>query len=100
MMAVRTDDRLLDAPMVPVNCRRCGAQVLARKSSWQQTSVQWDAESMATCPQRRGAEELRQHNRGPFLVCSELRDSIEDLARCGALPILDDAEEAAGRTGR
>jgi hypothetical protein len=50
-MTVRTDNRLTDAPMVPVTCRRCGAEVWARKSSWQQTSVQWDATAAALCPQ-------------------------------------------------
>ena len=48
-MTVRPDSRLADAPMVPVSCRRCGARVLARKSSWEQTSVQWDAAGTARC---------------------------------------------------
>ena len=38
-MTVRTDDRLLDTPLVPIDCRRCGATVEARKSSWAQTGV-------------------------------------------------------------
>ncbi|SHW58399.1 Uncharacterised protein [Mycobacteroides abscessus subsp. abscessus] len=37
--------------MVPVGCERCGAQVLARKSSWQQTSVQWNADAESRCAQ-------------------------------------------------
>jgi len=89
-MAVRPDNRFADAPMVPVVCRRCGAKVLARKSSWQQTSVQWDGEATAACLQRREAEKLKYHGRGPFLGCSDLRRSIEDAVRGGAIPIVDE----------
>jgi hypothetical protein len=91
-MTVRPDNRLADAPMVPVTCRRCGAEVLARKSSWQQTSVQWDAAAMARCPQRRDADLLSADGgRSVFLSCSELRESILQAARDGVLPVLDDS---------
>ncbi|WP_326546431.1 ferredoxin [Mycolicibacterium sp. ND9-15] len=88
-MTVRPDNRLADAPMVSVTCRRCAASVLVRKSSWEQTSVQWDGESAARCLQRREFDAIRQADR-PFLVCSELRDSIEDAARSGSLRIVDE----------
>jgi len=55
-MDVRPDNRLADSPMVPVACRRCEACVLARKSSWNQTSVQWNAEATARCLERSDAE--------------------------------------------
>jgi len=97
-MSVRADNRLLDSPLVPVSCRRCGAEVLARKSTWQQTSVQWDAEATAACPQLQEAEALKQHGRGLFLVCSELRDSIEEAARRGRVPILDEIDDEAPPT--
>jgi hypothetical protein len=91
-MTVRPDNRLADAPMVPVTCRRCGAKVLARKSSWQQTSVQWDAAAMARCPQRRDADLLSAYGgRSVFLSCSELLESILQAARDGVLPVLDDS---------
>lgn len=49
----REDNRLTDgAPMLPLSCPRCGNQVRVRKSSWQQTSVQWDAQAMLGCPER------------------------------------------------
>ena len=89
-MTVRPDNRLLDAPLVPVSCRTCGAAVHVRKSTWAQTSVQWNAEAMARCIQRRDAQRLIGHGRGVFLVCSELRDSIDDLVRRGELPIVED----------
>ncbi|SHR69914.1 ferredoxin [Mycobacteroides abscessus] len=84
---IRTDNRLADSPMVPVSCERCDAQVLARKSSWQQTSVQWNADAESRCAQRRDRT-------GLFLVCSELRSSILDAAHSGRLPVL--AEEYGG----
>jgi hypothetical protein len=90
-MAVRPDNRLAESPMVPVVCRRCGAQVLARKSSWNQTSVQWDAEASANCLERRDAENLAPYSvRGLFLACSALSDSIVDAVRHGDLPVVDE----------
>lgn len=90
-MSIRPDNRLADAPMVPVSCRACGADVLARKSSWEQTSVQWNAEATETCPQRHEAERLCAHSRSAlFLSCSELTESILDAVRRGALGIVDE----------
>ncbi|MDI3422183.1 ferredoxin [Streptomyces luteolus] len=44
------DNRLTDgAPMRPVSCGQCGSRVLVRKSSWQQTSVQWNSEALRGC---------------------------------------------------
>ena len=95
-MSIRPDNRLDDSPMVPVTCRSCGADVLARKSSWEQTSVQWNAEAILRCPQRRGAEELAAHGKPPvFLSCSELTESIVDAVRTGHLAIVDETVDAA-----
>lgn len=99
-MTERRDNRLAEAPMLPVGCRRCGAEVLARKSTWDQTSIQWNAEATARCEERRQADELAGHGgersdggilgRGLFLSCSALRDSLLAAAGGGALPIVDD----------
>jgi hypothetical protein len=90
-MTFRGDNRLTDAPMVPVTCRSCGADVLARKSSWQQTSVQWDAAALARCPQRHAAHQLSADGgRGVFVSCSELRESIRQAVRDGVLRVLDE----------
>jgi hypothetical protein len=90
-MAVRPDNRLADSPMVPVACHRCGARVLARKSSWNQTSVQWDAESSARCLERRDAENLAAYaGWGVFLACSALSESIVDAVRRGDLSVVDE----------
>ena len=90
-MTVPPDNRYADSPMVPVACRRCGARVLARKSSWNQTSVQWDAEATAECLERRDAEKVATYGgRGLFLACSALSDSIVDAVRHGDLPVVDE----------
>jgi hypothetical protein len=90
-MAVRSDNRLADCPMVSVACRRCGAHMLARKSSWNQTSVQWTAEASARCLERRDAENLAAYaGRGVFLACSALSESIVDAVRHGDLPVVDE----------
>ncbi len=77
--------------MVPVACRSCGARVLARKSSWNQTSVQWNADATARCAERREADRIadRTDHRGLFLACSALRDSIEAAVRLGELAVVD-----------
>lgn len=91
-MTVRPDNRLLDAPLAPVVCGRCRAVVEVRKSTWSQTSVQWNAAAMAACAQRRQAMDLVDHGRGLFLSCSELRDSIDDAVRRGELVIVDERD--------
>lgn len=85
-MSVRPDNRLADAPMHPVACRACGATVLARKSSWHQTSVQWTDEAMAACSSWRAG----CPSRGEAPVCDALRESISRAAVEGRLPVLDD----------
>ncbi|MGX9792484.1 ferredoxin [Mycobacterium sp. MMS18-G62] len=91
-MAVRPDNRLADSPMVPVTCSRCGACILARKSSWNQTTVQWNADASAACLERRDAENLAAHSgRGLFLACSALSGSILDAVRNGDLPVVDES---------
>ncbi len=88
---VREDNRLDEIPMIRVACRSCGAQVFARKSSWNQTSVQWTADATARCAERRDAEQISApDSRGVFLACSALSESIIDAVRCGAVPIVDE----------
>lgn len=90
-MGVPADNRLDDAPMAPVACTRCGAVVDVRKSSWNQTSVQWSTDASARCLQRRDSERLiAGAGRGVFLVCSALRDSIVDAVRRGDLVVVSD----------
>ncbi len=90
-MPVRFDNRLADSPMLPLACRRCGAAVLARKGSWNQTSVQWNAAASATCLQRREPDNSAIYSgRGVFLGCSALTDSIVGAVDHGDLPVADE----------
>ena len=95
-MAVRVDARLSDCPLVSVACRRCGSIVLVRKSSWNQTSVQWNADASARCLERRGIQNLAAHSgRGVFLACSALTESIVEAVRDGDLPVVDETVDVA-----
>lgn len=91
--SVREDNRLDEMPMVPVACRHCGARVLARKSSWNQTSVQWNANATARCAERADAQKIATPgSRGVFIVCSALSASIMDAVRCGDLAVVDEKD--------
>ena len=71
-----------------IACRRCGTEVLVRKSSVAQTSVQWRGDSAQLC-----AELAEQRARGvhPALVpaCESLRQSIDEAVREGLLEVAD-----------
>ncbi|MBN3512461.1 ferredoxin [Mycolicibacterium septicum] len=91
-MAVRPDNRLDDAPMAPVTCARCDAGVEVRKSSWNQTSVQWTGAAVERCEERCTAAQLPGNSgRGLFLACSALSGSIVDAVRSGVLQVVDEA---------
>lgn len=75
----RQDERLLDGPLLPVRCRRCAAEVLVRKSSWEQTSIQWNAEARAAC------EGLAED---PQATCPALRSAIQEAALTGAIKVV------------
>ena len=86
------DNRLYDAPMLPVICRTCAARVMARKSSWEQTSVQWSAASLQLCVRRSEAvaNAIPPVARPVFMEgCPELRSSIDAAVARGDLPVLD-----------
>lgn len=86
-MAVRADARLADSPMRPVRCDACGGQVEVRKSSWDQTSIQWHADSLRACAERRTARPGSGPNGEFFSGCTALRDSVRAAAARGEIPI-------------
>ncbi|KKF02246.1 hypothetical protein [Mycolicibacterium obuense] len=88
-MTVRPDNRLADAPMVSLTCRRCRADVQVRKSSWNQTSVQWTAAASQLCQERCQAAQLEPHGGRLFLTCSALAESITSAVRSGSLSVVD-----------
>lgn len=87
-MAVRPDVRLADAPMEPVSCNTCGAQVLARKSSWDQTSLQWSEEALEACLERRASSPRSGPNGATFAGCMALRSSVREAAVRGDLTVI------------
>ncbi len=87
----RPDVRLENGPMQPVNCTGCGAGVLARKSSWDQTTIQWTAEAVQACVERK--QQLppsTRPNRNAFLGCGALKSSVREAAVRGGLDIQDE----------
>ena len=93
---VPTDVRLDEMPMAPVACLTCGAWVLARKSSWNQTSVQWTAGAAARCVERAHAHQVSAHaSRSVFLACSALGASIVDAVRHGNLTVVEEITDVA-----
>lgn len=72
------------AHLVPVQCARCGAAVLAAKFSPQHTSVQWSADAVRACL------EFASAGRASALVegCASLRDSIGAAVESGRLEVL------------
>ncbi|WP_200952918.1 MULTISPECIES: hypothetical protein [unclassified Nocardioides] len=91
MNAVRPDVRLEAAPMQPVACTTCEAEVLARKSSWDQSTLQWDATALERCIERRTTPARSERpNRNAFAGCAALRASIREAAVRGELDVQSD----------
>ena len=89
--SIPVDNRLDETPMIPVVCDNCGARVRPLKSTWNQTSVQRNADATARCTERAEAQKMSAHaSRGVFLVCSALSESIIDAVRHGNLPIVEE----------
>jgi len=87
-MTVGTDDRLTDVPMRTVQCTNCTARVEVRKSSWQQTSIQWNQHALANCTELPQHAEQRRHC--PIKGCAALRSAINEAAREGTIHVPDD----------
>jgi hypothetical protein len=84
---MREDIRLTDRPLVPVTCETCHAQVQARKGSWDQTIVQWSAESVDQCVERRASLPAGGANGAVFTGCAALKASLREAAVRGDLVV-------------
>ncbi|MCX4093489.1 hypothetical protein [Nocardia sp. alder85J] len=73
----------LEARLTPVACRTCGTEVLVRKSSAHQTSVQWPVHPADHCPV---FEELGGGPGRPG-SCPNLQRSIDHAVAEGLLPL-------------
>ena len=89
-MRVRADVRLDDGPMTRVACTTCGACVEARKSSWDQTSIQWNAEARGACVERRAGSPRPGPNGSAFLGCAALSQAVREAAVRGDLPVQEE----------
>jgi DNA-directed RNA polymerase subunit RPC12/RpoP len=72
----------------PVECQSCANRVLVKKSSPQQTSVQWLSDPVTSCPEfaaRVAAGELSAR----IDTCPKLRASIEQASAEGQLEAPD-----------
>jgi hypothetical protein len=94
---IRPDNRLDDLPMTPVECQRCHATVQVRKSSWQQTSVQWDEAGALTCLERRSSLSGGGIRDTDFFTCAGLRESIAQAALSGEIPMVEGSAPRGGR---
>lgn len=84
MSKTRTDNRLDDVPMTPVACGACAARVLVRKSTKDQTSLQWNAAALDACHEL-GTSPMP----GPALAgCSRLKAAIDEAVACGQLQVV------------
>lgn len=85
-MVIRPDVRLDSAPMQPVTCSTCQARVDVRKASWEQTSIQWNADALEACHERAASEMTRDGL--SFRACPKLVEAIHHAADSGELEIL------------
>jgi hypothetical protein len=70
----------LEGGFAELACARCGALVRVRKSSPQQTSVQWTTRATGQCATVGGLGALMP-------TCPDLRASIDDAVRAGRLRV-------------
>jgi hypothetical protein len=66
--------------LTSVSCMDCLVTVDVRKSSEQQTAIQWPADAQATCP-------VLSRGQSRHEGCPRLKASIEAAVRDGLLPI-------------
>lgn len=91
-MSVRPDNRLEDGPLTQIRCDTCDISVQVRKSSWEQTSIQWDRDAVQSCLERPTAADRGTDEAPRFLGCEALRRSIADAAVRGVLRVMDTSD--------
>jgi hypothetical protein len=75
-------DEQLKAGFRPLTCQACGTEVLVRKQSPEQTSVQWRSDAATCCPYL-----ARQTPAAPPMPgCPALTGTIRAAALAGLIP--------------
>jgi len=83
--AARPDER--QSQYCRVECRACGARVLAAKFSFQHTSVQWDGAAVRQCAEF--SRRVAVGEQTPLIEsCGAMSDSIRAAALDGRLPVV------------
>lgn len=83
------EHEFLTAGLTPVTCAACTSEVLVRKSSRAQTSIQWQSAPADSCPEfaaRVAAGELSAR----IDTCPRLREAIERAVATGAVAVPDE----------
>ena len=79
LMKTEIDVPISELPMQSVSCTECIARVQVRKSTWQQTSIQWNSEALEACRERplagQGGSPKEQ-----FVGCETIRAEIREAA--------------------
>ena len=79
-------ERYLEEGLTPLRCQACHTEVLVRKSSSRQTSVQWTGDPASQCPV---FAEISAKGRGPGLpdTCERLQKTIKWAVDEGVLDV-------------
>lgn len=96
-METQVDTRLIEIPMQPLDCTECVARVLVRKSTWQQTSIQWTPEALEACRER-PATQRGEQPKDRFIGCESLRAEVREATIQGKLNVVYRQERPAEAT--
>lgn len=92
-VGTQADQReFLETGLTPVRCASCATEVLVRKASRMQTSIQWRSDPAASCPEfaaRVAAGELSAR----IDTCPKLRMSIQQASSAGLLEVPDERSD-------
>jgi len=83
------EHEFLTAGLTPVACAACTTEVLVRKASRMQMSIQWQSSPAESCPEfaeRVAAGELSAR----IDTCPRLREAIEKAVATGEVAVRDD----------
>jgi hypothetical protein len=83
------EHEFLTAGLTPVRCAACTTEVLVRKASRMQTSIQWQSPPAETCPEfasRVSAGELSAR----IDTCPRLREAIDVAVAEGTVAVPDE----------
>ncbi|RAX45955.1 ferredoxin [Arthrobacter sp. AQ5-05] len=86
-MDQQSDARLLEIPLQSLDCTECVARVLVRKSTWQQTSIQWTEEALESCREL-PATRCGERPKDRFIGCESLRNEIREATNDGRLEVV------------